>query len=242
MRLATLRLSIPLNFPKSHRINNLVTSRTPSQVCPLCQATDAVPIHADLSREYWQCIVCSLIFVPARFFIPHDKELARYNLHKNSADQSAYCRYLNTFAEELNRIPLLRPSVLDFGSGPNAVLTELLNKRGHVCTAYDPLYKIGNDAFKQTYDVVLICEVIEHLHSLNDELLRIKSVLNPGGYIIVRTALFKGAVAEFGTWFYKNDSTHIRFFSDKAFGALAKQFLWQIVYCNNPVVILHDAR
>ena len=76
---------------------------------------------------------------------------------------------------------------------------------------YDPLYGIGTDTQEQAYDVVVACEVLEHVRSAREEVLRISRILRPGGYVLVRTELYN-MHTDFASWWYARDITHVNFF------------------------------
>jgi hypothetical protein len=56
------------------------------------------------------------------------------------------------------------------------------------------------------------------------ELDRLISMLNPHGVLAVMTQILTKKV-DFATWYYKNDPTHIAFFSEKTLRFLANK--WQ---------------
>ena len=180
--------------------------------CPLCNNKNVHTIDNDSLREYVQCRLCDLIFVPRSSCVGEEQERKRYDLHSNTINDAGYVRYLETVADYLRYIPLQKPETLDFGSGQNAILTHILNRRGIPCTAYDPLYDIGTSALSRKYDFVIMCEVIEHVRDLYNELTRIRDLLNDNGFVLIRTQMVKD-IAGFTSWWYTKDITHINFFS-----------------------------
>jgi hypothetical protein len=182
------------------------------------------PQHAAGSfnkRRFFLCPACGLISVPAEDHLGADEERSRYALHDNDADNDGYNRYLGELVQVIiNRGPA--EAVLDFGCGRSAVLTGLLNVRGYCCTAYDPLYGIGADAVAATYDRVILSEVIEHVRDLPGEIALLGRVARRSGEIVVRTKLYP-SVGGFAGWWYKNDTTHINFFSHDAMEVLAER-------------------
>ena len=170
-------------------------------------------------RRFFLCPACGLIFVPAEDHLSPEEELLRYALHDNTPGHEGYNRY---FAELMQVIIDRGPAgaILDFGSGRSAVLTGLLNYRGYSCTAYDPLYGIGIDAVDATYDRVILSEVIEHVRDLPGEITLLGKVTRPSGEIVMRTKIYP-SVEDFAGWWYKNDTTHVNFFSHGAMEILA---------------------
>jgi len=166
-----------------------------------------------------RCDKCTLVFVPPSDYCTRAHELSRYALHNNSLSNKNYVSYIAQL------IPLLlcgshrKPAVLDFGSGPARVLEYLLRRENVRCTSYDPLYDVNATALSQAYDIVVMNEVIEHLRKVGDECARIGECIHPGGRLVVRTRILDNQ-PDFGSWWYKNDITHINFFSISSFSTV----------------------
>ena len=166
------------------------------------------------------CRGCGLVFVLERQWVTVEDERARYAHHDNTAANEGYVKFLGQVAAVVEGLPEPEAPILDFGSGEHAVLTEMLRGRGLDCVAYDPRYGIGGDALHGRYDVVVLCEVIEHLRDLRAELARLAECLRPGGSIVVRTRCYP-SVAELPAWWYARDPTHINFFAPAALAVAA---------------------
>ena len=182
--------------------------------CKLCLASACVPAGRNKHRKFVHCPSCGLVFVPREFWLDTDEERARYAHHDNATSNDGYVKFLGQVA---NIVAGLGPSsarVLDFGSGENAVLVDILRQRGFDCAAYDPIYGLGQAAMRERYDILVLCEVIEHLRDLRAEILTLKECLGPGGRVVVRTQCYP-SVPEMTTWWYARDATHLNFFSER---------------------------
>jgi hypothetical protein len=179
--------------------------------CRLCDSDKTSFVGTDGLRRFVQCPACHLVFVPVEDMVSAEDEKNRYALHDNSDANPKYVEYLNSFADELQRIPLQSPRVLDFGSGPATALAKVLADRGIACESFDPLYGIGETALTQTYEIIALCEVIEHLRDLRKEINLLKTLLAPGGYVLARTELYN-ELTDFESWWYAKDATHVNFF------------------------------
>lgn len=189
-------------------------------VCKLCLAHDCVPAGRSQQRDLYHCRACGLVFVPETQWFSVEDERTRYGHHDNTAGNAGYLRFLGEVADVVARIASPPARVLDFGSGEHAILTELLRERGYAATAYDPVYGLGMDALASRYDVVILCEVIEHLRDLRGELERVRVALAEGGRVIVRTRCYP-SLESLPTWWYARDPTHINFFSPHALDVAA---------------------
>ena len=182
--------------------------------CPLCSAAAATPFHADKRRRYLCCESCSLVFVPPAFFLSREAERAEYDLHRNAIGDPGYRAFLSRLAKPLlARLPPASRG-LDFGCGPGPALAHMLREAGHEVALYDSFYAPVPDVFDGRYDFICATEVVEHLHAPGRELARLWSLLEPGGWLGVMTKLVRDRAA-FSRWHYKNDPTHVCFFSER---------------------------
>jgi hypothetical protein len=188
--------------------------------CRLCNAEECIHVCSDLHRSFFHCVRCGLIFVPASDHLSLSDEKARYALHDNDAGHEGYLRFLSEMADSVIEHSSPNAHILDFGCGKEAVLSSILRARGFDCTPYDPLYEIGPSALARQYDAVVLCEVIEHLRELPHEVAIVKQVLKPTGKVFIRTRLYP-SLPEFSKWWYKEDPTHVNFFSRPSMELLA---------------------
>ena len=112
---------------------------------------------------------------------------------------------------------------LDFGSGPGPTLSLMFQSAGHRMQIYDPFYAPEITPLQQQYDFITASEVVEHLHHPGRELDRLWSRLKPNGLLGIMTKRVIDQEA-FSQWHYKNDPTHVCFFSIETFQWLADQW------------------
>ena len=184
------------------------------ETCKLCLTVGCASAGRNKHREFLHCPTCGLVFVPVDGWTTQTDERARYAHHDNTPSNPGYVRFLSEVAEAVAGLAKPGARILDFGSGENAVLTQLLRRQGFDCLAYDPLYGLGTGALAASYQVVVLCEVIEHLRELREELLSLGKCLAPNGCIVIRTQCYP-AVADVPTWWYARDATHINLFAPK---------------------------
>ena len=189
--------------------------------CKLCLASDCVPVGRNKHREFVHCPSCGLVFVPPAHWLTLDEEKTRYAFHDNSPSNAGYVRFLGQVADVVAGLGGGKSRVLDFGSGENAVLADILRQRGFDCAAYDPLYRRGQEALRSRYDLVILCEVIEHLRDLRGEMRLLKECLGQCGRVVVRTQCYP-SVAEMPSWWYARDATHLNFFAERTLECAAE--------------------
>ncbi|KPI86935.1 hypothetical protein ABL78_3981 [Leptomonas seymouri] len=209
---------------------------TPSSCkCRMCNA-DAIIFHKDRLREYYQCPLCQLVFVPIEFMLSEEDEKAVYDLHENVSGDAGYEKFLSRAATpvieyfsrstEEQRGEKVRKG-LDFGCGPCTVLASMLSASPHHyhVDSYDLFYFPENAHFLERigyYDFITATEVVEHLA---DPLMIIRTLwtcLKPrGGILVIMTKRVEGTIERFRNWHYIRDPTHVSFFHERTFAWLA---------------------
>ncbi len=194
------------------------------QPCPLCGSNQISFFHQDARRDYLRCQNCLLVFVPRVGHLDPTAEKAQYDLHRNSPDDPGYRKFLGRLFDPL--VTRLKPGScgLDFGSGPGPTLSVMLEEAGFEMTTYDIFYAPEKTVLNRRYDFITATEVVEHLSQPGQVLAQLWQMLLPGGYLALMTKQVIDAAA-FARWHYKNDPTHIAFFSRQTFVWLGDQ--WQ---------------
>jgi SAM-dependent methyltransferase len=186
-----------------------------SDKCRLCGFSGFTLVCQDKRRAFYICGNCELISVPKRYWLSVDDERKRYELHDNSISNAGYVKFLSQIAGEIQKFSGNNTKVLDFGSGREAALCQLLSKKNIYCRAYDPLFDRPLQDSVSRFDIIVLCEVIEHLRAIKSELEFINKHLANGGKVILRTQVY-GGLSEFSGWWYGKDVTHINFFNEKS--------------------------
>ena len=208
-----------------------------SFTCPLCESPGLQVEEWVVVKDtrYWHCTYCDLVFLDPQQRPDEARERQRYLEHHNSPEDERYVAYLRGFAEEA-LLPYVRPGiserpvrVLDFGSGPNPVFAGVLQALGFAVDMYDPLFAPGGEWRHRRYDAVTAVEVAEHLFQPLEEFRRLRQVLRPGGYLVLRTLLHYGDRQRFAGWWYRQDPTHVCFYSAHSFEVLADALDMQLI-------------
>lgn len=204
--------------------------------CPLCGGDPGARVEERVEEwvvvkaaRYFHCRRCDLVFLDPLQRPDEFTERERYLEHNNSSEDERYVAYLRGFAEEA-LLPYVQPArVLDFGSGPNPVFAGVLRALGFEVDIYDPLFAPGGEWLSRSYDAVTAVEVVEHLFQPLEEFRRLRGVLRPGGYLALRTLLHYGDRQRFAGWWYRQDPTHVCFYSARSFEVLADLLDMQLI-------------
>ncbi|WP_321533091.1 class I SAM-dependent methyltransferase [uncultured Desulfuromonas sp.] len=213
------------------------TNTTIEEPCPLCQSGGSVLFGEDRRRCYWRCPCCRLVFVARHDLPTSHEEKAEYDLHENTPDDDGYRRFLSRLFNPLQQRLTDHALGLDFGCGPGPTLSVMASESGLQMKLYDPFYAPDHSVLAQRYDFITATEVVEHLHRPGAELDRLWDLLQPGGILAIMTKLVIDQQA-FTTWHYKNDRTHVRFFSRQTFHWLAEKWQAQLAFIDKDVIFL----
>jgi hypothetical protein len=185
---------------------------TSKSSCQLCGNSDVSLYWEDRQRQYFQCQQCQLVFVPEEFHLSEADEKAEYDKHQNFFDDQGYRDFLSRIFMPLNDQLMGSSKGLDFGCGPGPVLVSMFEEEGHYMDLYDKLYYPDESVLNKQYDFIVCTEVVEHLSSPNNVFSLFDKLIRPTGKIGVMTKLLEDK-ERFKTWHYKNDPTHISFYS-----------------------------
>jgi len=180
------------------------------------------------------------VFTPPEYHLDRGAEKAHYDLHQNRPDDPGYRQFLNRLAEPLASRLTAGARGLDFGSGPGPTLSLMLAERGFATAIYDPYYAADPSVLTSGFDFVTATEVVEHLAHPGRELNRLWSLIRPGGWLGLMTKLVL-EVDAFARWHYKNDPTHICFFSRETFLWLGRQWGASPEFVGSDVILMQKA-
>lgn len=205
--------------------------------CPLCKSCETTYKAEACERIYYLCNSCRLIFVDDSFRLDEDVEKKRYSFHNNNINDERYVSFLNQIIIPALRIINPSSSGLDFGCGPNPVLSKLVEQNGFHCDYYDPLFFPDIDLNKK-YDIIFATECFEHFFSPIDQMAKTVKLLNPEGYLAIMTEFWSES-KPFADWYYIKDPTHVCFYHLKTFNYICEIYGFEEIYCdNNRVIIL----
>ncbi|WP_074310845.1 class I SAM-dependent methyltransferase [Singulisphaera sp. GP187] len=204
--------------------------------CPLC-AHRTEPYVEDRRRAYFQCLRCALVFADPASQLEAAEEKAEYDRHQNDPADWRYRRFLNRLAGPL--LSRLSPGMqgLDYGCGPGPTLSVMLEEAGMSMAVFDPFYRPRTDVLNRTYDFVTCTEVVEHFSNPAQDWGRLTALLHPGSWLGIMTKLVINR-ERFATWHYKDDPTHVSFYSPETFAWLGTQFGLTVERVDQDVLML----
>ncbi|WP_228550739.1 class I SAM-dependent methyltransferase [Endozoicomonas sp. OPT23] len=181
-----------------------------------------------------------MVFVPPHEYISTTEEHHEYLLHENNPDDGGYRRFLSRLTQPLTSNLKPASKGLDFGCGPGPTLHLIMSDHGHTMHLYDIFFHKDKSVLNEKYDFITATEVVEHIHHPSDVISQLWSLLNIGGYLAIMTKLVIDQEA-FSRWHYKNDPTHVCFYSIETFNWLAKELNAEIEFIDRDVIFLRKA-
>jgi SAM-dependent methyltransferase len=181
-----------------------------------------------------------LIFTHSDYLPVPDVEREEYDTHQNSPSDSGYRNFLSQAMNPLMKFLSPGDQGLDYGSGPGPTLHLMLQEQGYRMDIYDPFFHPDDAVFNKKYDFITCTEVAEHMHDPLNDLNKVFSLLKKGGYLCVMTKLFNPG-DDFTVWRYKDDRTHVVFYSEYTFKWLAEQWKAPVSFYAGNVMIFKKA-
>ena len=203
--------------------------------CPLCKTTNSSKFYKEKFREYLRCLSCDFVFVPKLYHLSDAEEKSRYDTHNNDPNDQRYRHFLSQLLVPLLERIQQKSNGLDFGSGPGPTLSLMLEECGHSVNLYDKFYANDISVFEKKYDFITATEVVEHLSEPMAEISRLIEMLNNQGHLAVMTQILTPQI-DFSSWYYKNDPSHIGFFTKKSLSFLASYLNIEVYFISERVV------
>ena len=183
--------------------------------CPLCHS----PYTQVLLKDYAHCPVCDLRFLDPKLHLSSPAEFERYRLHENDIHDDGYRAFLRPAVEAVKQKP--GASGLDFGCGSDSLAAKMLEEKGFRMRLFDPFFMPDADALATSYDFVVATEVAEHFYDPAKEFRLLRSLIRPGGQLVIMTAIYRDTT-DFDSWYYRRDPTHVVFYSSDTFRWIAE--------------------
>lgn len=212
-----------------------------SRFCPLCHSTKLGVLFREeaSAREYSSCDECGLVHLRPEQRLTGNDEKMRYLHHENSVEDSGYRAFLEPVVVEVSTRLAGGGLGLDFGAGPGPALAAMLTERGHRVALYDPFFHPSSEVLVSGhYDFVVCTEAAEHFFDPAREFRLMRSLLKPGGFLVVMTRFVPDR--EFEQWHYRRDPTHVCFFREDTFQWMGREFGFARVSTKSPSIAVME--
>lgn len=205
--------------------------------CPLCNASGSSFYFEDKARSYLKCGNCQLVYVPDRFHLDPVAEKRVYDQHQNNPTDPDYREFLSRLFKPMVERVSVPATGLDFGAGPGPTLSVMFEEAGYQMEIYDRFYADNPRVLDATYDFISCSEVVEHLRRPGIVLPALIANLKPTGWLGIMTKRVQNRQA-FAAWHYKNDPTHVCFYSKETFEWLCGRYGCEPEFIGDDVILM----
>ncbi|MFT7860167.1 MAG: class I SAM-dependent methyltransferase [Sulfurimonas sp.] len=206
------------------------------QACRLCK-TSADFFYQD-TQKYFRCPNCKAIFTAYEDLVAPKDEQERYELHDTEID-AGYRKFVSPITSNILHDFSQDDQGLDFGAGRSQIISKVLAENNYKIKNYDPFFANKPELLEDTYNYISSCEVIEHFHEPRKEFELLRIMLKKGGKLYLMTELYDDSI-DFEKWYYKNDPTHVFFYTKETFEWIAKEFNLTLHQCEKRLVIFSN--
>lgn len=203
--------------------------------CSLC-GSETILYSEIRDRIYYSCVECKGILLHPSCFLPREAEKERYQLHQNDVTDSGYQKFVFPITQSILKEYSKHHKGLDFGSGTNSATSYVLKKNEYDVALYDPFFNKNTNTLAVQYDYIICCEVMEHFYNPAKEFQLLDSVLKPKGNLYCKTKLYNPKI-DFNSWWYKNDATHVFFYSSKTLMWIKNKFNFNFLSYSDDLIV-----
>jgi len=187
--------------------------------CPLCKSeVDWFCNYFKDVVKFFKCRQCFGVFKSPDSYPDLSFEKKRYETHNNDVKDLRYQKFVSPITDAVKKDFDVSSIGLDYGCGTGPVATFVLEKEKYTIKLYDPFFYPNKEYLENTYDYIICCEVMEHFFDPNHEFVKLKKLLKPDSKLFCKTKMISNDinVEDFKNWHYKNDPTHVFFYTPKS--------------------------
>lgn len=207
-----------------------------SESCRLC-GSEAQFFYED-TQKYFRCPKCKSVFVAKADLPNQESEIERYELHTTEIDEG-YKKFVSPITKSIVNDFSKDAKGLDFGCGRSRVIATVLNEKHYKIENYDPFFANNPELLKAKYNYISSCEVIEHFYEPHKEFSLLRSLLTQDAKLYLMTDIYDDSI-DFASWYYKNDPTHVFFYTKESLEWIAKEFGINITKCDQRLIIFSN--
>ena len=209
-----------------------------NDLCPLCSGKIFL-YYRYRRKSYYKCEKCHGISLGKNDFLPNEEEKKRYLEHNNNIEDIRYQNFVKPIVLAILNDFKKNHKGLDYGAGTGPVITKMLKDYTYDIKPYDPYFYNFPEYLKEKYDYIVCCEVMEHFYNPYIEFKKLKNLLHENGRLYCKTELLKENT-DFESWYYKNDLTHVFFYTERSILWIKNNFYFKDVSIENRLIIFNN--
>lgn len=202
--------------------------------CKICSSDTKLVYDQQFEINYYRCPKCEFLFMEDEAKISFDEERAVYDTHENSIDNQGYVDMFKNFLDQCVLPFKQKGKLLDFGSGPEPVLIQVIQRDYDFDTEHYDLHYAPDKIYQgKSYDVIVSTEVVEHISQPLAVFQLLAERLKPGGILAFMTLYHLNDDEHFSDWWYRRDNTHVSFFTLKTLEYIAKECQCELIFTDH---------
>jgi uncharacterized C2H2 Zn-finger protein len=202
--------------------------------CPLC--FNKANIFFQDIQTYYRCENCDGIFVDKEDYLHPEIEKKVYEQHNIDTEDVGYRNFVSPITSLVEAQHDTNHKGLDFGAGRSCIISTVLKEKEFDVKDYDIFFHDFKEFLEEKYHFISSCEVIEHFHNPKKEFQLLKDLLEENGALYLMTDLYDER--EFKSWYYKNDPTHVFFYTPKTFEYIKEKYNFHSLKIEGRLVVL----
>jgi len=206
-------------------------------ICPLCATLGEV--YYESEDVYYKCPECYGVFADEKNKPNKIEEKQRYELHDDDTNDAGYRKFVSPITSSIINDFNSESKGLDFGAGTSAIISVILHEQNYDIKNYDPYFHKHPEFLEEKYDYISSCEVIEHFYNPYKEFRLLKDMLKNGAKLYLMSEVYDEKI-DFASWYYKNDPTHVFFYSKETFEWIKNNFGFKTVSINKRLIVLEN--
>lgn len=195
--------------------------------CLFCQSEQLEKVIEDNYR----CFHCHVIFKSENIHLNSSEEEKRYGYHENDASDKNYFDFLIKLIKPIESELTNIKTHLDFGSGKSSVYQKYFSERNIQSNCYDLYFFPEKTILEKQYDLVTCSEVVEHFNDPSLDWSTLVSTVKPNGILAIMTNFYSNDI-DYQKWWYKNDPTHVIFYTLESLKYIEEKYLLKLQYCD----------
>ena len=186
--------------------------------CIFCQSNQ---INKVIENNF-HCLNCGVVFKSIDVHLSENEEEKRYRFHENDANDLNYYDFLIKLIKPIESELKNIKSHLDFGSGKSSVYQKYFLEKDIESSCYDLYFFPDKKTLLKKYDLVTCSEVVEHFNVPNQDWEILVSTVKSKGLLAIMTNFYNSSI-DYKNWWYKNDPTHVVFYTKESLSFIEKK-------------------
>ena len=199
--------------------------------CKVCGSTTIRVYDKQFDINYFRCPDCEFISMDQSRIVSFHEERKIYDMHNNTIENQGYVDMFKEFIDTCVLPYKKQGKLLDFGSGPEPVLVQVIDRDYKFETMHYDIHYSPTMVYEgHLFDVIVSTEVVEHINEPLEFFQLLSSLLRKDGILSIMTLFHLNDDEHFSGWWYRRDKTHVSFYTPKTLIRIANLCGLDLIY------------